>query len=85
MMKAGDTLLTVNVSVNVAYQCSIVQEGNWIAQVQNKLGNGNIFGAVPNIGQYGREQERTAVVKLLADNLAPTEITIVQAGPPVRN
>ena len=26
------------------------------------------------------EQERTAVVKFTADNLAPTEITIVQAG-----
>ena len=35
-VKAGDTLLTVNVSANVAYQCSIVQDGNWVAQVQNK-------------------------------------------------
>ena len=43
-VKAGDTLLTVNVSANTD------------------------------------EQERTAVVKFTADNLAPTEITIVQAG-----
>ena len=78
-VKAGDTLLTVNVSANVAYQCSIVQEGNWIAQVQNKSAM-ETSSVRFQISANTDEQERTAVVKFTADNLAPTEITIVQAG-----
>lgn len=78
-VKAGDTLLTVNVSANVAYQCSIVQEGNWIAQVQNKSAM-ETSSVRFQISANTDEQERTAVVKFTADNLAPTEITVVQAG-----
>lgn len=79
-VKAGDTLLTVNVSANVAYQCSIVQEGNWIAQVQNKSAM-ETSSVRFQISANTDEQERTAVVKFTADNLAPTEITIVQGRP----
>jgi len=84
-VKAGDTLLTVNVSANVAYQCSIVQEGNRIAQVQNKSAM-ETSSVRFQISANTDEQERTAVVKFTADtSRLRKSLSYRPARPPVRN
>ena len=57
-VKAGDTLLTVNVSANVAYQCSIVQEEKTGSRrFRKQIGNRNILGGF-QISANTDEQER---------------------------